>query len=440
MKKDEFNNLFREYVRKSLSPTQQERDFVTKVYDHICSALNNNCLQIGSYPRFTSTHPLHDLDVLYVIGDMSSFTDNPGSALSELQKTLQSYFSQNTDYKYSISLQTHSATISFLDHNNDEYFAIDVVPAFINGKNEFDLDTYVVPEIVKVGRSKRSEYYQTKITTHTNIQWIKSDPRGYIKIASNINETNEDYRKAVKFAKKWKHNAAENNENFKLKSFHIEQLFVGIFRQNPNIDIFDAIFEFFCHIPEHISQPKVADRANPAIFIDSYLDDLTTEQKELIIQTRDRFLIALEEFISSSSVEDLLSGKTYKRFSPSEQYLFDSNIPTFIDPTLKFSIEGYLKNRNGFREYKYPIRLDRPIIESKNYIRFQVEVNNTTANLYKWKVKNSNDSPEPRGEITDNRTKNDPESTRYSGKHYVECYVIKNNYCIAKDRVYVQIS
>lgn len=439
MKKDEFNNLFREYVRKSLSPTQQERDFVTKVYDHICSALNSNCLQIGSYPRFTSTHPLHDLDVLYVIGDVSSFTDNPSSVLSELQRTLQNYFNQNTDYKLNISLQTHSATISFLDGKNEEYFAIDVVPAFLNGKNEFDLDTYVVPEIVKVGRSKRSEYYQTKSATHTSVQWIKSDPRGYIKIAANINETNNDYRKAVKFAKKWKYNAVKNNEKFKLKSFHIEQIFVGVFRQNPDIDFFDAIFEFFCHLPEHITRPQISDRADSSIFIDSYLDELTSEQKELIIRARDRFLIALEEFTPSSSVEDLLSGKTYKRFSPSEQYLFDSNMPIFIDSTLKFSIEGYLKNRNGYREYKYPIRLNHPIIESKNYIKFQVEVNNTAANLYKWKVKNSNDSPEPRGEITDNHTKNDPESTKYAGKHYVECYAINNDCCVAKDRVNVQI-
>jgi hypothetical protein len=371
---------------------------------------------------------------------MTSFSDNPGSVLSELRNILQNYFSQNTDYKLNISLQTHSATISFLDSKNEEYFAIDVVPAFINGKNEFDLDTYVVPEIVKVRRSKRSEYYQTKSATHTTIQWIKSDPRGYIKIAANINETNDDYRKTVKFVKKWKHNTADSNENFKLKSFHIEQVFVGIFQRNPSIDIFEAIFEFFCRLPVHIIKPQIADRADSSIFIDSYLDDLTAEQKELIIQARDRFLIALEEFTPSSSIDDLLNGKTYKRFSPSEQYLFDSNIPTFIDSTLKFSIEGYLKNKNGFREYKYPIRLDRPIIESKNYIRFQVEANNTAANQYKWKVKNSNDSPEPRGEITDNRTKNDPESTRYSGKHYVECYAIKNNYCIAKDRVNVQIS
>jgi hypothetical protein len=440
MKKDEFISLFREYVRESISPTQQERDFVSKVYEHVCSALSNNCLQIGSYPRFTSIHPMHDLDVLYVIGDMTSFTDNPGSVLSNLQKVLQNYFHQNTKYKINVSFQTHSVTISFLETNGEEYFAIDVVPAFINGTNEFDLDTYVVPEILKVRRKKRADYYRSMISAHSKIGWIKSDPRGYIKLATNINDKNSDYRKAIKFAKKWKQNAVDINNDFKLKSFHIEQLFMAIFARNININIFDAVFEFFCHIPKFISEPQIRDRADQTIFIDSYLNDLTQIQKDMIIQTRDKFLVGLEEFTSSNSIEELLNGKTYKRKFYSEKYLFDDNIPTLIDDSLKFSIEGYLKNRSGFREYKCPISIDHPVIECNNFIKFQIEENNTAGDMYKWKVKNSDDSPDPRGEITDHRTKNDPESTKYSGRHYVECYAIKNHICISKDRIIVHIS
>ncbi|MDO8658744.1 MAG: hypothetical protein Q7K55_08435 [Candidatus Levybacteria bacterium] len=33
----------------------------------------------------------------------------------------------------------------------------------------------------------------------------------------------------------------------------------------------------------------------------------------------------------------------------------------------------------------------------------------------------------------------EPESTEYVGDHYVECYAIKNNHCIAKSKVPVKI-
>ncbi len=70
-------------------------------------------------------------------------------------------------------------------------------------------------------------------------------------------------------------------------------------------------------------------------------------------------------------------------------------------------------------------------------IKFRVFTNNTTSDLVKWKVRNDNSSSEIRGEITDNKTHAVPESTAYVGRHYAECYAIKNNECVAKDRVNV---
>ena len=66
MKKDKFNAKFREYAR-TLSPQQSERDFIGKIYQSFNDLLGvNNCIQIGSYPRFTAITPVHDLDILYV--------------------------------------------------------------------------------------------------------------------------------------------------------------------------------------------------------------------------------------------------------------------------------------------------------------------------------------------------------------------------------------
>lgn len=73
------------------------------------------------------------------------------------------------------------------------------------------------------------------------------------------------------------------------------------------------------------------------------------------------------------------------------------------------------------------IRVDRKV-------RFRLGDNAPPADIYKWKVKNDDNSPQPRGEITDHQTKNDPEETKYNGHHFVECYAIRDGVCIGRGR------
>jgi len=70
--------------------------------------------------------------------------------------------------------------------------------------------------------------------------WSKS----YIHIASDLNTINSDFRKTVKFIKKWKSNLEDKDSHLALKSFHIEQVITRLFQANSNIEIFDAIFNF----------------------------------------------------------------------------------------------------------------------------------------------------------------------------------------------------
>src|SRR5437667_9204792 len=127
MKKSELNAKFREYVKNQLSPTKGEQDLVSRLYDAFKSALGEQCLLIGSYPRFTASRPLHDLDILFVDGRFDPNNLNPQKVLAGLQAAIQKDFRNPTKYKTKVSLQTHSITVSFLE-NGDEIFAVDVVP------------------------------------------------------------------------------------------------------------------------------------------------------------------------------------------------------------------------------------------------------------------------------------------------------------------------
>ena len=431
MKKNRFNEKFREYSRDVLSPKIKEREFVSKVYSSFQKVLGeNNSIQIGSYPRFTAITPLHDLDILYISGKWEKTLPNPTSVLKELAKEINSNYINPTPYEIEVSEQTHSITIQFL-HNKEEIFSVDLVPAYIYSNNEFGENTYLVPEIISKRHSKRREFYETLQKSHSEMGWIKSDPRGYIKVATLTDTTNNDFRKTVKFIKAWRNSCKEYSDEFKLKSFHIEQIVTAYFSNNAELEIFDAVFKFFHELPANIEKALIPDRADTSRKIDEYVDKLTDSERELIIQARDYFLIKLEQFSEESSVEDLVKAGVRQRASLSEKYLFDYGIPVLIEDK-EFSIIGTALPRNG--SFRQKILDAIGLIEIDRKIEFRIYGRRPEADVFKWKVKNDDKSPEPRGEINDDTTFHDPEYTQYNGTHFVECYAIRSGVCIARSR------
>jgi hypothetical protein len=432
MKKAELSSRLRDYVRSQVSPTQAERDLVTKLYAAVRDCLGETCYLVGSFARFTASRPMHDIDVLFVAGEFNAFRLDPGPILERLQQKLSLGFRNPTSLKMEISKQTHSITICFLENNN-ERFGIDVVPGFISGrKNEFNHDIYWVPEILTVSkRNRRAQYAELAKRYKREFDWwITSDPRGYISEAANLNALNADFRHVTKLVKKWKHNCTSSDKQFALKSFHVEQAIANVFRQRPQIDISDALFRVLCDIPDIIARPQIPDRADSSRFIDEYVRGFSGDQTRTILEARDFFLIQLENISDRSSVSDLVRGHLHTRASKTEEYLFDQRIPILTEEEASLRITAYVLPRAGFR----PCNLDSSgIINVDRKIEFSAKFSAPySSDLLKWKVKNDNSSPAPRGEITDHRTRRHPEETKYKGSHFVECYAIKDGRCVAR--------
>lgn len=445
MKKDKINSKFREYARK-LSPRQSEQNFIRNIYQSFRELLGtNNCIQVGSYARFTAITPVHDLDILYILGDWGDGSHDSTNILKQTIELIEKDYQNPTDYKVSTNLQTHSITVSYLD-TDKEIFSVDIVPAYVYSKNEFNQDVYKVPEIVRQrhGRS-RLEFYRKLSEERRDMGWITSDPRGYQKIATEVDEiTNGEFRKTAKIIKKWKFTLDEADSELKLKSFHLEQVITRYFQNNKNMEIFDVVFMFFSDFPNIIDNPnQIKDRASNNKFIDDYLVEFSSQQKVKIRYARDYFLIKLENLKESDSIEDLFKIAFYRR-KPNEAFLFDSEIKVLTDDNLIFKIDGYVKPLNGFSSgwlTKTP-QLQKGLTCGEGqtrYIEFSIRENNTSAREYLWKVRNSDDCEEPRGEITLNQTKNNPERTHYVGNHFVECYAIYENICIARSKLNINI-
>jgi len=437
MRKDDFNSKLRSWVKDNISLREEDRTFVTLVYAAFKRVLNNKCIQIGSYPRFTAIRPLHDLDILYFLDSWSEESHDPSEKLNELYERIKDELKNPTPYDLDVSLQTHSVSVSF-SQSGKVVFAVDVVPAYSQGINDFEQDTYMVPEIVKRKRGEsRRALYESLANEGRSMQWIATDPRGYIEVAKIVNQSNSDFRRTVKLAKAWKHACQELNDDFPLKSFHIEQIITIFFQDTHDADIFDGIFNFFVTLPTKIAFPQIRDRGDNSKFIDSYLSDLTSEQRIMILEARDHFLKKLEEISDTDSIDDLFDVHFYRRACSSIEYLFDQGIPTLTDNRLSFQIKGHVQPRDGsFRRFILDmigsISIDRKI-------QFRIDGTPIQVDLFKWKVKNADHSPQPRGEITDHQTKNDPEHTKYIGEHYIECYAIINNVCVSKAKQQVKL-
>jgi len=310
MKNEQISAALRQYVQNNLTPTLGERNMVAAVYASVCSVLGRDrCYQIGSYPRYTAIRPPHDLDVLYSADKWSGVEPDAARVVADIKGRLEKELVSPPGLSFTVALQTHSVTISFT-RDGEEVFAVDVVPAWTTGsKNEFGDDIYRVPEIVLEGHRARVKTYSRLAAQGGHINYILTDPKGYISIAARLNEANADFRKSVKLPKKWKQVAKEANDEFKLKSFHIEQIITSYFGDRVTLDILEAVTQFFVDLPRWISHSQIPDRADSTRNIDAYVDELTASERAAILDARDAFLARMTSFDGSQDAEVLFEMK-----------------------------------------------------------------------------------------------------------------------------------
>jgi len=116
MQRSEINTIIRQFVRDDISPSKDDRHFISTIYDSFRDLLNDNCIQIGSYPRYTATRPLHDLDILFLSGEWDSTLPNPETVLASLLETIESDYENPTDLRYRVQQQTHSIAVEYYEN------------------------------------------------------------------------------------------------------------------------------------------------------------------------------------------------------------------------------------------------------------------------------------------------------------------------------------
>lgn len=277
------NNIINKYISDNLSPTEEQRNYITEKYEELHAFLSGNCFQTGSYARFTAGNPVHDLDTFHPVKD-ASIKDDPSIVLGALYGLLEKAYSESTITKIKgISIQTHSVTIEFADAPQGE-FNIDIVPAIeLDEKNEYGDPLYCVPEILLLNKHNRQRRYEA--AENKSMSWIKSDPRGYIKAASDLNKKNSAFRHTSKWLKSWRHACKLiYGDDFHLKSFHLEQIIFNYFIEHPDTTTLEAAIGCMGSLPTFLDKPQFPDRADPEVFIDGYITGLSPADRRLILR------------------------------------------------------------------------------------------------------------------------------------------------------------
>lgn len=166
------------------------------------------------------------------------------------------------------------------------------------------------------------------------------------------------------------------------------------------------------------------------------------------------------EAISSENEEDChdkwrdIFGKNFPK-APSEENLSNkaySDREEFIEDRFPIDIQGRVRidcniSANGYRDKNLRefLRLGRRIMRVRSLDFFISSCDIEKPYIVKWKVRNVGAEAKRRnclrGQIeTSNRNNNvRHESADFIGLHYVECYIIKNDYVVARDRISVPI-
>lgn len=402
----------------------QEADAKIK-FDGVCKTLHNYYFSsdyngnskflFGSYKKKTNIRPItaqQDVDVIFIMPNSEfekydNYKSNGQSALLQKVKDILSttYSTTNT-----IKGWGKVVLVKFAENKHN----VEVLPAWENTDGSF-----------KIPNSENGG------------SWENFDPRKDIELFRSSNSlTNGQTAKMSRMMKSWK----RNTPSLKMKSFEIENYVIDFLRDKYDESLSDSELSklFF----EYILNKVIGDNK-------TYVETaISRANKAMIFEAKGKYYKSSERWRKifgdkfpkwKKSVRVKSIDEDYSR---SEEYIEDL-FTQDLNSRFKLKI-GCNVTQSGFQQ-KTPLieLLKRFILKPQKKLEFYIQ-NNTVPKPYSvyWKVRNFGIEAKDdlRGEIMiDKGFNNKIENTRYRGEHYVECYIIKDNKCVARERIDIPV-
>lgn len=421
-----------EQFRKNLAV--KNADEISKSYRQITEKLNGkyydsesttlHCRQVGSYGRRTAVHGVSDLDMAFVLpwsvyDRFQKYENNKQSSLlGEIRLALKERFPN-----HAVRAQQQVVSVEFKE------YVVEVLPAF-----QHDDGSYTYPDANDGGT------------------WKRCDPVAEIDEINRLNlDKNHNLKRLCKMVRAWK-----NDHGVPMKGMLIDTLCYQFLKSTSDYDeeSYSAYGEmsrdFFAYLVE-IDEDKEQWRVPGSGSIVSKSGRFHPKAKKALRR--------LQEALDDSEI-------AHERWN----MVFGEHFPEYVEQEKQQAIaEGRVKNIEQFigqkfsLDIQYNLRIDCSVkneadrlrnlmsrvmtyrIPKERELTFWVAETDVPPpfKIY-WKVKNV--GPEAitrdmiRGDIRmDSGPHQITERSSFQGDHYVECFAVKENVCVARSRIVVPI-
>jgi len=419
----------------------QNRIEISNRYKNITKILNKHywdsesdtlhSLQVGSYGRGTAINGVSDLDMVFVLpwsvyNRFNAYESNGQSALLQEVKAVISKTYSTTD----VGGDGQVVAIKF------NGYTVEVLPAFEN----------------KDGSFKHAD-------SNDGGSWKRTNPRAEISAINDLDKrTNHNLKDLCKMVRAWKNNAGVG-----VGGLLIDTLCYNFFSNNSEYD--DKSYLYYDFIARDFFKYMSEQKKDQTFWYAPGSNQKVEKKANFVPKAKKAYKNCLKA-IEKEKKQKAYSiwKKVFGRPFPSAENMGESAVQKAIyyDDTEEF-IEEYfpvdIKNwviidcvvsQPGFRDkllskilndsrFSFPIKINKSL-EFK-----LVRTNVKEPYDVRWKVRNVGETAERRNQIrgqilSDKGYRKKKESSKFYGPHYVECFIIKDDICIARNRIDVPIS
>lgn len=382
----------------------------------------DNGIYIGSYGRNTAISGISDLDLIFKLPDdlYRKYNNREGNKQSQLLQDVKASISKT----YSQSKVRADGQVVVIEFSNDY---IEVCPAFSEDDGSF---TY--PDANNGGKWKKTN----PIPESTTMIDFDKD--------CNCNLIN-----LCRIIRSWK-----NKFGVKISGLLIDSLVYNFFISNLEYKSFSfsqydiLIRNFFEYLKDLDDDRKYwyAPGSNQHVYKNK--SNFKTKAKKALKIVEDA--ISKNENKTVYEIWRKLFGKSFPypqsikessfNYNASEEYI-EEKFPINISYKLRIDCEV---TQAGFRTEL--LRSVRFLKKNKDLVFFITDIDVPKPYQVLWKVKNEGEVAYQRnclrGQILKSNRGNEKrkENSNFEGAHFVECYIIKDGFCVARDRIDVPIS
>lgn len=389
---------------------------------------------VGSIGRGTAIKGVSDLDILFDLPDevfkkFDAYKEKKQSSLLQEVKNVLKERYPNTD----ISGDGQVVVIKF------NKYTVELVPGFKQSDDRFKY-----PD------------------TNNGGSWKYTNPLSEIEESKKTSEdTDNNFKHIANMLRAWK-----NKQGFKFGGLLIDTITYNFLNEKTDyrnidfgsyLDMTKALFEYIKGLNKDqtywyaLGSKQQVYNCDNGKFITkaekSYkkLKDLTETSSDINKKLRQIFGT---QFPKKATAENrtYISSYNQKSYKDTEEFIED-----YFAVDIKYNISINCKiTQNGFRPMLLKKLLgEKMFLAIKKHLEFYIEEMDYKIDkegeydIY-WKVKNEGIEAMKRdcirGQVKRTNTKSIIESSDFIGEHYVECYIVKDGVCIAKDHIDVPIS